>query len=312
MDNFKKVLLIAVIFFLPFIASAADLSFSPASGSYPAGQVFPVAVYVSSPGQAANAFSGTIHFPADKLNVSSISSSNSIVSIWVQAPSFSNATGTVTFEGIAVNPGYAGASGNLITVNFRAVSAGQADIKFSTGSVLANDGEGTNILQNFGSASYSITAAVQQPAKTKTEQVVQQVAQNVAKKVENAANEPNALNIGELVATLFLLILCLLGIIFLLGSLFIFIWRRFSRMVLSLRKELGKLKYENNLEERELALLREKIKNTNLSIRAEDQDFHKMKSEMAVLNQKVSALASEVEKLKASSQKPEQPLPPLF
>jgi hypothetical protein len=44
-------------------------------------------------------------------------------------------------------------------VNFRAISSGTANLKFNSGSLLANDGYGTNILKNRGTASYTINPA---------------------------------------------------------------------------------------------------------------------------------------------------------
>lgn len=141
-------------------ANAASLYFSPSSGSYTVGQTLSASVYVSSSDQAMNAASGVISFPGDKLEVVSVSQSGSIINLWVQEPSFSNSAGTVNFEGIVLNPGYAGASGKIITVNFRAKSIGTAPLNFSTGSVLANDGQGTNILSNLATASFAIASAV--------------------------------------------------------------------------------------------------------------------------------------------------------
>ena len=48
---------------LPFAARAANLYFSPQSGSYAVGSTLAVNIYVSSPDQAMNAASGIISFP---------------------------------------------------------------------------------------------------------------------------------------------------------------------------------------------------------------------------------------------------------
>ena len=69
------------------------------------------------------------------------------------------ALGTINFEGIALNPGFTGASGKLITINFRIKAAGTALLNFSSGSALANDGKGTNILASMGSAQFSLAGA---------------------------------------------------------------------------------------------------------------------------------------------------------
>lgn len=148
-----------LLFHVP-AASAATLYFSPSSGSYTVGSSVVLSVYVSSVDQAMNAASGLISFPSDKLEVTSLSKNGSIFSLWVQEPSFSNAAGTVNFEGIALNPGFTGASGKLLTVNFRVKAGGVATLNFSSGSVLANDGQGTNILASLGNAQFSLGGAV--------------------------------------------------------------------------------------------------------------------------------------------------------
>ncbi|MFH1193346.1 MAG: hypothetical protein V1656_03490 [Candidatus Jorgensenbacteria bacterium] len=142
-------------------ASAASLSFSPSVGTYDNGQTFAVNVFVSSADAAMNAASGVISFSQDKLEVVSLSRTGSIISLWVQDPSFSNAAGAVNLEGIVLNPGFQGASGKLLSITFRAKGAGNASVAFSSGSVLANDGQGTNILRELGRADFAIRAAAE-------------------------------------------------------------------------------------------------------------------------------------------------------
>lgn len=160
MKNLLVLLSLLLVLFgglsLPSVARAASLYLSPATGSYNIGQTFSVGVYVSSADQAMNAASGIISFPSDKLEVTSLSKTGSIFTLWVQEPSFSNSAGTVNFEGIALNPGFTGASGKLLTVNFRVKAGGVATLNFSSGLVLANDGHGTNILTGLGNASFSL------------------------------------------------------------------------------------------------------------------------------------------------------------
>lgn len=142
----------------PQFAHAATLYFSPSSGSHAIGTTLSVSVYISSADQAMNAASGVIVFPQDKLEVASLSKTGSIFSLWVQDPSFSNTLGTVNFEGIVLNPGFTGSSGKVITITFKAKAAGSASLTFSSGSVLANDGKGTNILTGMADANFSIGA----------------------------------------------------------------------------------------------------------------------------------------------------------
>lgn len=162
----------AVVFLiaLPAVASAATLYFSPSSGAYEVGKTFSTNVYVSSADQAMNAATGVISFPKDKLEITSLSKSGSIFSLWVQEPAFSNGTGIINFEGIVLNPGFSGSGGKIMTINFKVKSAGQAALNFSSGSILANDGAGTNILKGMGSANYQLSATPGKPTEQITEE----------------------------------------------------------------------------------------------------------------------------------------------
>ncbi len=132
--------------FFPLTTNAATLSFSNPADLYNVGSTFTVNVYVESSDQAMNAASGAVSFPWTTLEVVSLSKVGSIFSLWPEEPSFSNKTGTVNFEGVAPNPGFTGANGKILSITFRAKTAGTANVSFSSGSVLANDGTGMNIL----------------------------------------------------------------------------------------------------------------------------------------------------------------------
>lgn len=154
---FKTFFIIVLLFIMPAFASAASLYLSPEADSYTTGKTFSARIRVSSP-QAINAVSGTLNFPTDKLQVTSVSKAGSILTLWVQDPTYSNGAGTVNFEGVVPNPGYSGTGGLVAVVNFRVVGAGTAIVNFSSNSqVLANDGSGTNLCQSCGSsATYSL------------------------------------------------------------------------------------------------------------------------------------------------------------
>jgi len=166
------ILFVLLMGFTPLSADAATLSFSPASGEYAVGKTLSVGVYVSSADQAINAASGIISFPKDKLEITSLSKTGSIFTLWVQEPSFSNNAGTVNFEGIVLNPGFTGAKGKVITVNFRTKAAGTALLNFSSGSALANDGKGTNILANLGNAQFSFGGAIPTVPESTTPSII--------------------------------------------------------------------------------------------------------------------------------------------
>ena len=140
-------------------AQAATQYLSPSAGSYSSSGTFSVGVYATSSDQPASAFSAYITFPTDKLNVTSVSKAGSIISMWVQEPAYSNSSGTVSFEGFIPNPGYTGSGGKLVTITFQVMGSGSASVGYSGGSVLANDGLGTNITTGLGGATFTLGPA---------------------------------------------------------------------------------------------------------------------------------------------------------
>jgi hypothetical protein len=151
---------------LPALAHGASLSFSPSSGTYEPGTNIKVGVYADSEGVSLNAISGVVSFQSSNLEVVSISKSQSVISLWVQEPSFSNTEGAVRFEGIVLNPGYSGARGKVLDITFAVKSPGEADLSFSSGSILANDGEGSEILTSRNRAQFIMVASDDSPSDT--------------------------------------------------------------------------------------------------------------------------------------------------
>ena len=128
-----------------------------------------VSIRVNTEGEAVNAVDGTVGFNPDILEVSSVNKGTA-VSLWVQEPSYSNKAGNISFGGVILNPGYNGSNGNILTINFRAKGVGNAEVVFKAGSVLANDGYGTNVLKAMNGASFNINAPnSQQPQASPTQ-----------------------------------------------------------------------------------------------------------------------------------------------
>lgn len=140
-----------------FVFAVADLSLLPASGTFEAGQTFTISVNVVNNNQAINAISGALTFPTNLLSVKSLSKDGSIIKLWAEEPAFSNTNGTIKFEGVVLNPGYSQSKGKVLTIVFTAKASGDASVIFSSGSVLANDGEATNVLQNMGNGLYTVS-----------------------------------------------------------------------------------------------------------------------------------------------------------
>ena len=173
MENFKEKILIGLLFIvgltLPIATDAATLYLSPSSGSYNVGQTFQVSVLVSSAGQTVNAYSGTMSFTQQNIEVVSLSQTASIVNFWAQQPNFLNTTGQIIFEGVTFDPGFLGTGGRILTINFRAKAAGSATLGFAKSAVLAHDGKGTDVLTSASGGQYNIKIATVEPPEPGTE-----------------------------------------------------------------------------------------------------------------------------------------------
>lgn len=138
------------------IVDAATLSVSPSTGVHTVGTIFSASVRVNTQGSPINAAEGTLKFDPQKLQVISVAK-GSIFNLWTADPSFSNSAGTISFGGGSPS-GYTGSAGTVMTIQFRAKSAGATNVKFTNGSVLAADGRGTNVLTSMNSGAYTLAA----------------------------------------------------------------------------------------------------------------------------------------------------------
>jgi len=158
-----KILTAFILFGWSLSVQAADLKVVTDHKTYRVGDIVTARILLSSADRSANALSGVLSFPTDKLQVVSLSKVGSIINMWVKDPNFSNLTGQVSFEGVILNPGFTGSAGQVILVNLKAKKTGTAMLTFAAGSILANDGQGTSILGGLGQASFTIGQAVEAP-----------------------------------------------------------------------------------------------------------------------------------------------------
>jgi len=172
MLNKIKLILVLTIFLVasflnvaPTQAAGASLYLYPSTGTKVLGSTFSVSVLVNSGGESINTVDGTISYDSSRLGVASVSTGGSVVNLWVAQPKDSGSA--VSFSGGILPPGYSGTNGKIITITFKAKSVGDAQVRFSGGAVLANDGKGTNVLVSMGSASFNVAAKVEAP-KTDT------------------------------------------------------------------------------------------------------------------------------------------------
>jgi hypothetical protein len=152
--------LIGAPFSLFAATGEAPLSLSPASGTYGVGKTFIVSVSVDS-AQPFNSASGKLNFDKDMLAVQSVSKSSSALSLWAVEPSFSNADGTIDFEG--GNTSALSGKKVLLAITFKALKEGAAKVGFTSASILAADGKGTDITGTKNDAAFTLAASAPEP-----------------------------------------------------------------------------------------------------------------------------------------------------
>lgn len=173
--NKKIIIFIGILFisyFWVFFAEAAILSVKPNIVQQNVGSVFNVDIIVSSLDQPINVVSGEISFDASVLDALSVSKNNSIINLWVQEPSFSNANGYIRFEGVILNPGYVGGSGKVLSISFKAKKLGVIKLLFLGASVLANDGEGTDVLTGLTHGNVNVIGEITPLSTTTKNQII--------------------------------------------------------------------------------------------------------------------------------------------
>ncbi len=158
----KKIFLVSLLFiFFPAISHAAILRLSPETGVYVSGTTFTVSVLMNTEGKPVNAADAVLSFNPKELSVVSIRK-GSLFSLWTLEPSFSNTAGTISFGG-GSPAGYTGTNGVIASITFKAHSAGTPKVSYTSASVLAADGLGTNVLTSMKGASFTVEAASSNP-----------------------------------------------------------------------------------------------------------------------------------------------------
>ena len=154
----KLIVPIAFLFFAVAFsvqAEGASLFLFPGSESFIVGDSFSVELKIDTAGFPINAAQTKIYFPPDNMEVINISKDNSVFTIWPEEPNFSNLTGEISLIGGLPHPAFNG-KGNVITINFKAKKEGKVLLSFDESNVLADDGQGTNILVFIKDAKYFI------------------------------------------------------------------------------------------------------------------------------------------------------------
>ena len=159
----KKVCPILIVFVLAFVitssaeAAGASLYLSPGSGTFFVGSTFDVSIFVNTGGNNVNTVKVDLKFDPRILQIASPTAGKSFISVWISQPTYSNITGTASFQGGIPSPGINTSSGLVSTITFRAIAPGETIVSFLDSSrVLLDDGKGTNTLSSLGRGVYKI------------------------------------------------------------------------------------------------------------------------------------------------------------
>ncbi len=119
------------------------LFFSPRTYSVTTDSEFSASLYLDTLGFSVNTLNIQISFPANLVSVVRPSGGESLISMWVTPPTYSNTRGTMEFSGVILG-GTKTDSGLIEKITFRAKSPGTGTILIrKTSRVLVNDGFGS-------------------------------------------------------------------------------------------------------------------------------------------------------------------------
>ena len=106
---------------------AAEISAGIPATAIGVGDSFIVPITLNTMGENINALEGDVWYPRQLLTLREIRDGNSILNLWVERPADIN--GVIHFSGITPG-GFAGASGEILSLVFEARSSGSAVVSF--------------------------------------------------------------------------------------------------------------------------------------------------------------------------------------
>lgn len=135
-----------------FLFGGSQATFeSPSPGTYKLNEPFYFDLVVDSRTQAINLIKSDITFDPTILEVVEINTSKSFSTIFSNKD-FSNKDGSIRVIGGLPNPGFLGEDGNFVRIQFMAIGTGATNLQIlQTSKILANDGKGTNLLDDYNS-----------------------------------------------------------------------------------------------------------------------------------------------------------------
>jgi len=109
-------------------------------------------------GVPVGAVEATLSFPAGDVEIASVSKQGSVISEWVQGPTFSNEVGIIKFAGIIHGGGFSG-SGTVLTFMFKPQKIGEIQIGFSDGVMLTHGASDVSVLEEKVGVEYFVRRA---------------------------------------------------------------------------------------------------------------------------------------------------------
>lgn len=138
---------------------ATTLFFIPQKEIFTVDESVVVPLLVNSKNSFINVIEGRVTFPQDKLQVTNVSKDDSVFSLWVKGPEFSNEDGMIEFIAGRPTPGFMGSEGNIMTISFMAINEGEAELGITNAQALADDTLGTNVLKKISPSKIVIVSA---------------------------------------------------------------------------------------------------------------------------------------------------------
>jgi len=154
----KNKIIIIFLFCILFYAYPAQagnftFSFSPAQATIIVGEEFSVD-FILSATDNVNAARAQYNFDSEYLEVLDIVTTDSIFTHWPIKPKITG--NRIEFSGGLPSPGFTGDKGKVLSMLLRAKKPGSASLQFISGSLHANDGQGTNVLSGMNGAIFTV------------------------------------------------------------------------------------------------------------------------------------------------------------
>ncbi|MSR76283.1 MAG: hypothetical protein EXS68_01675 [Candidatus Ryanbacteria bacterium] len=217
MKGYIKIYSIIVSCFLALapmavLAENAQLFFTTNSSKASVGSVFPLVVRFTDQVESVNAISATLSFQPEFAEIVSISRNSSIINVWAQEPKFSNSSGTASFEGVILNPGFQGSSAMLVTLNVRPKKTGNLVFSITDNAVLANDGNATPLKTSVSRFEIAVIPALP-PPKQQEKKEVEAPKAPVEKEIVKVIERYIPVIVLQIIVFLVLVVFLLLGVV---------------------------------------------------------------------------------------------------